>query len=173
MAGSWVGVWAPLPCLTPSVSGRASEQAGCLDGWRKKEWRRRAEERRGRSKILELRFWGQGTEAAPPGSLVTANDAEPKERGVGGLLNTVKMCVKGKKDRKTEHVYFILFGVCDSQLTVHFVTPLKPVLFPFPCYTTHTPTPSAIPLILFAAVPGSCTLCLQLAWRCCSGKAER
>ena len=43
----------------------------------------------------------------------------------------------------------------------------------FPSCTTHTPTPSTILLFLSAAVPGSCTLCLQLAWRCCSGKAER
>lgn len=55
------------------------------------------EERRGRSKILELRFWGQGIQAAPPGSPVTANDAELKEWGWGGLKRC-QMSVKGGKD---------------------------------------------------------------------------
>lgn len=40
---------------------------------------------------------------------------------------------------------------------------------PSPC----TSPSSIILLFLSAAVPGSCTLCLQLAWHCCSGKVQR
>lgn len=37
-------------------------------------------------------FWGQGIQAVPPGSSVTANDAEPEEEEVegGGGLKMVK-----------------------------------------------------------------------------------
>ncbi len=86
MVGSRAGAWVPLPCLTPSASGRACERDS-LAGWRRDGTRE--EERRGRSKRLGLGFWGQGMQAVPPGSSVTANDAELEEVEGGGGLKTV------------------------------------------------------------------------------------
>lgn len=77
MAGSRAGAWVPLPCLTPSASGRASEQAGGQPAWLEKRWSGGGEERRGEggANDWDWGFWGKGIQAAPPGSPVTANDA--------------------------------------------------------------------------------------------------
>ncbi len=87
MASSRAGAWAPPACLTPSVSGRASERAGCLAGWR----RDGVEEEGGGAIDWDWDFFGggggQGMQAASPaGSPVTANDAEPEEAEGGGGL---------------------------------------------------------------------------------------
>lgn len=84
MAGSRAGSWAPLPCLTPSASGRARERAGCLAGWRRDgvEEKEREEQKTG----IRMGRGGVVMQAAPPGSPVMANDAElEKVEGGGGL----------------------------------------------------------------------------------------
>lgn len=133
------------PPLLHTFSEWASKWVSRQPGWLEERWSGvGGEEMRGRSKILG--FWGQGIQAAPLGSPVTANDAELEELEGGGGLKMVSKWVW--RERKAEKHQIFFWGGTEarhSPLTAKLTTPLQLLLFhpspPAP-HTHQPPLPS-------------------------------